>query len=270
VAALGIAWIWIAFAPTAGLVPMLHANGERYVFLSTFGAALVLADAWSVLTRRAGVAIGVIAALLPLALLGQRTAARLPDWRSNHGLFQVEIERDPAFREGYFLVAAELAREGRYDLAAAKLHTVRSGGPVFEGTSSYLNPLAVNELLCSVELARGRHDAVVALEEELARSQPGIARAPSLRTCFGRAHNARGETQRALELYLAAAADLKSDAPPMLYVMIARNHIRLGQDAEGAHWLERARAAGEPALLGQIRRLESRLSTRDGRGASEQ
>jgi len=259
--ALGIAWIWIAYLPTAGLVPMLHANGERYVFLSAFGASLLFALPCASLARRAGPLAGAIAALVVLALLAQRTNARIPEWSSNQSLFAAEIARDPAFREGYFIVASELQRAGQLDQAAAHLRTVLAEGPAFAGTASYLNPLSTHELLCSVELERREYAAIVELEQQLTRRQPGLLRAPTLRACIGQAHDALGHTQIALEHYLGVARELKNSAPPVLHIMIARNHLRLGQTRAARPWVVRARASSgaDPALGPQVQQLERLL-----------
>jgi len=267
VTALGLAWIWIAYGPTAGLVPMLHANGERYLFLSAFGASLIVADLVSALVRRIGPAPGLVLAAVLLAFLAQRTSARIPEWESNLRLFQHEIAREPAYREGYFLVATELAQRGRFAEASHHLRTLLAAGPEFEGTASYSNPLSVHELACSTDLALGRYDAVLALERVLQRTQARIARAPSVSTCIGQAHGALGHTRQALDRFRGATEALGSETPPQLYVMIARSHLRLDEVAEARAWLSRARAAAgaDPSLQSQIRRLAERI----GRASTE-
>jgi len=266
-AAIGIAWIWIAYAPTANLLPQLHANGERYWFLSAFGAGLLAADLAQALLRRAGptaVAITVLAALL---FLGQRTAARLPDWRSNLGLFESEIQRDAAYREAYFLVAHDHFTHGRLADAASALAPLLRDDPVFDGTASYQNPLSVAELACSLAVVQRRYEDVFVLEAQLQRRNPAVLRAPSLRTCIGQASNARGDTRRAVELFRGVAAELGPATPPALPVMIARAHLRLREFDEARVWLERARAAarGDAALQRTIRDLERELPRRTGR-----
>jgi tetratricopeptide (TPR) repeat protein len=261
VTALGLAWIWIAYGPTAGLVPMLHANGERYLFLSAFGASLIVADLVTTLVRRTGPAPGLALAAALLLFLAQRTSARIPEWESNLTLFEHEIAREPAYREGYFLVATELFARGRFEEADRHLRALRAAGPEFEGKASYSNPLSVNELACSTNLALGRYDAVLEFERGLRRTDPGIARAPSVRACVGQAHSALGHTSQALEVYRGVAEALGAETPPRLYVMIARNHFRLGEAAEARAWLRRARAAagGDPSLQSEIRRLADRI-----------
>jgi hypothetical protein len=259
--ALAIAWIWIAYLPTAGLIPMLHANGERYVFLSVFGASLLFAELCTLLARRVSPVAGVIAALVVLAFLAQRTSARIPEWSSNRSLFASEIARDPAFREAYFILGTELQRTGQLDQAATLLRSVLAEGPPFAGTASYLNPLSTHELLCGVELERQQYAAILELERQLASRQPALVRAPTLRACIGQAHDALGHTRIALGHYLGVSNELKNTAPPVLYVMIARNHLRLG-DAAAAHpGVARARAAGgtDSSLLPQLQQLERLL-----------
>jgi len=256
-----LAWIWIAYAPTAGLVPMLHANGERYLFLSAFGASLIVADLVTALVRRTGPVSGLALAAALLLFLGQRTSARIPEWESDLTLFQHEIAREPAYREGYFLVAGELFERGRFAEAAHHLRTLLTAGPEFDGKASYSNPLLVHELACSTDLELGRYDAILALERGLQRTHSGIARAPTVRACFGQAHSALGHTSQALDRFRGAAEALGAETPPQLYVMIARNHLRLGEVAEARAWLHRARTAAgaDPSLKSQIRQLAERI-----------
>jgi hypothetical protein len=52
---------------------------------------------------------------------------------------------------------------------------------------------------------------------------------------------------------------LGSETPPQLYLMIARNHLRVGEVDEARAWLGRAAAGADPSLRGQIRRLADRI-----------
>jgi tetratricopeptide (TPR) repeat protein len=261
ICALGIAWIWIAYLPTAGLLPMLHANGERYWFLSAFGAALIVADLVGVLARRTGPVPATVVALALLAFLAQRTHARLPTWESNLGLIEHEIARDPAFREGYFLVAFEQFQRGRLDEADRALATLLAEGPEFVGTASYWNPLSVSELACGVAFARKDYDRVLELEHELGRRHPGALRAAPLRICIGRARIALGDPAAALAAFESVERELGASAPPGLYLMLARAELLLGHAAPARSWLARARATAGPdrALLTKIVQLERSL-----------
>jgi tetratricopeptide (TPR) repeat protein len=261
ITALGLAWIWIAYAPTAGLLPMLHANGERYLFLSAFGASLIAADLLAALARRVGPGASVVLAAALLAFLAARTSARIPEWESNLGLFQHEIARDPAYREGYFLVASELFERGRFEEADAHLTRLQAQGPEFAGTASYANPLTVNELVCANHLALRRYDEILVFARQLRRSHPGVARAAPVRTCIGQAHNGLGHTRQALEIFRSVAGELGTGTPPALYLMIARGHLRLGEAEQARAWLARARkAAGpDPVLRRKIRELGKRI-----------
>src|SRR5206468_6103310 len=100
-AAAGLAWIWVAFLPTSGLTPLLHARAERNLFLSVFGAALLLGAALGALRRR-GLPEAICAALAAGLVFGlaQRSWARAPDWRSTTELFERDVAADPHHREG--------------------------------------------------------------------------------------------------------------------------------------------------------------------------
>jgi tetratricopeptide (TPR) repeat protein len=261
IAALGIAWIWIAYLPTAGLQPMLHANGERYWFLSAFGAALVVADLASALARRTGRVPATVVALALLAFLSERTLARLPLWESNLRLFENEIARDPAYREGWFLVAAEQYQRGRLHKADRAITTLLADGPEFAGTASYSNPLSVSELACTTKLALHEYDEILEFERDIERRHPRVLRAAPLKTCIGQAHIALGNTSVALATFEAVERELGPNTPPGLYLKIARAHQLLGRSDAARAWVGRARAGAGPdhALLAQIVKFERSL-----------
>jgi len=267
IAALGLAWIWIGFAPTAGLLPQLHASGERYLFFSAMGAALLLAElgarwlpgappAW----RRA---LAPVAALLLLAGLAERTRARLPAWSSTQALFETDLARDPAYREGYFMLGAKALEAGRYAEASRRIAPLLANDPRFDGTAGYLNWLSLAELACLADLGRQDFAGILELEARWLREFPALARAPTLRICAAQAHDGLGRTQQALEGYLGVAGELGDATPPGLFVVIARDLVSLGRTGEARPWLVRARAAAgaDPALLGQIQALESGLGS---------
>jgi hypothetical protein len=266
IAALGLAWIWIAFAPTAGLLPLLHASGERYLFLSSFGAALLLAElgmrwlpgpppAW-----RRRLAPGL--ALLLLLGLAERTRARLPDWSSTETLFQTDLARAPNFREAYFILGVKDAEAGRFAEASQRIAPLLSNDPRFQGSAGYLNWLSLAELACLSSLGRQDFAGVLALEARWQREFPALARAPSFRVCAAQARDGLGRTAEALESYLSVANELGAAAPTGLYIVIARNLVALDRGEEAAPWLARARAAAptDPAVLGQLQAIESALA----------
>jgi len=261
IAALGIVWIWIAYLPTAGLLPMLHANGERYWFLSAFGAALIVADLATALARRTGRVPATVVALALLAFLSERTLTRLPLWESNLSLFEDEIARDPAYREGWFLVAAEQLRRGRLHKADHAITTLLAEGPEFAGTASYWNPLSVSELACSIRLALHEYDAVLEFERDLERRYPIVLRAAPLKTCIGQAHIALGNTALALATFEAVERELGPETPPGLYLKIARAHRLLGEIEAARSWVTRARRGVGPdrVLREQIVQFERSL-----------
>ena len=66
-AVLGLAWIWLAYLPSANLIPAAHPWAERYIFLSVFGMALLLADLVPLLLSRVPApARSAVAAVLAL------------------------------------------------------------------------------------------------------------------------------------------------------------------------------------------------------------
>ena len=265
IAALGLAWIWIAFAPTAGLLPLLHASGERYLFLSSFGAALLLAALgmrWLSGAPPAGRRnLALALALLMLVGLAQRTRARLPAWTSTQTLFETDLAREPAYREAYFMLGVNAAEKGRFAEASQRIAPLLSNDPRFQGTAGYLNWLSLSELACLASLGRQDFEGVLALEKRWQREFPALTRAPSFRICAAQAREGLGRTAEALESYLAVAGELGATAPTGLYVVIARDLALLGRGEEARPWLARARAAApaDATLLGQVQAIESTL-----------
>jgi hypothetical protein len=280
ISALGIVWIWIAFAPTAGLFPNLHATGERYVYLSCFGTALLLADGVPALIARTVpqlrriLLIGMaVACILGLA---QRTWIRLPDWQSTARLFGTAVERDPEYREGHYLLALDEFERGLFSAAAKRLlpllePAVHSPGPQgsVRETTSYLNPLSTFELACANRLAMQDYAGVIALDRIASRQHHPTRGVATFRTCVGQAMNALGDTESAQKIYLSVAAELGASAPPRLALMITRNWIKLGRASEARHSLRSARdaVARAPHLEAQLTRLTARLNALEAASA---
>jgi hypothetical protein len=262
VAALGLAWIWIAFLPTSNLLPQLHGRAERYLFLSVFGAALFVVDllalAASRLPRRASGAAFAAAGIVLVALLAQRSIVRTPAWQSTLSLFEEDVARDPRFREGREQLALALVRTGRNMEAAEHLAKLTGEPSLFAGTSSFVNPVGVEQLHCQNQLALGRAADVLARQERLRATQPALADVAGVRVCFGQAHEALGQPREALAIYLDVTRGLPGDPPPALSLMIARVYATLGRGSEASEWLERARRTGprEPAFARQLDAVE--------------
>jgi tetratricopeptide (TPR) repeat protein len=266
IAAFALAWIWIAFAPTSGLLPLLHASGERYLFLSSFGAALLLAGlgmhwlpvqppAWR---RRLAPAL----ALLVLFVLAERTRTRLPAWSSTETLFKIDLARAPNFREAYFMLGVKAAEAGRFAEASERIAPLLSNDARFQGTAGYLNWLSLAELACLSSLGRQDFADVLALEARWQRELPAVARAPGFRVCAAQARDGLGRTAEAVETYLAVAGELGAAAPTGLYIAIARDLAALGRGEEARPWLQRARdsAPADAAVLAQVQAIESALA----------
>jgi len=272
IATLGLAWIWIAFAPTSGLLPLLHASGERYLYLSAFGAALLLADLGARSAARSPrLRLAVLAAaVLLLAGLAERSWARLPAWRSTRTLFEGDVARDPAYREAYFVLALEAFEAGRFAEAEEWITPLLVRDGRFDGTASYLNWLSLAELACQNRLATRDFEAILALDEHWSRGFPTLARAPSFRICVAHAHDGLGDPASALGSYLEAARELGDAGPAPLPLWIARELVRLDRPEEARRWLERAGRAGDPVVRREARELAARLgpSRRLPRGAS--
>lgn len=268
VAAFGLAWIWIAYLPSANLLPQIHAQGERYLYLSSFGAALLLADVVPRLLRtrasRAGLAVAACAGLVVVGFLAERTWARAPDWRSSLVLFGTDTQRDPYFREGRYHLAKALYEAQRYGAADAQLAWLMSQGADRSAQWSYLNEIGVYQLACRTRVSWGKPQRALELMDSLAARQPGVARVPNLQTCRAQALQALGEHGRAAELLLAVAGELPEEPSAGLSLLVATSLAHLGRADEARSWLARAEAAAgpDPRMRFEIRRVGRMLRER--------
>ncbi len=208
-AAAALAWIWIAFLPTSGLVPLLHARAERNLFLPLFGAALLWGCALAALRRRpAQHALATLLAALLVLALAERTLARTPAWRSTLALFEGDVAGDPRHREGRTnLIVAHLSA-GRTDEAKRELDVLASQRPAQEGWHSYLLEASLRELVCLVN-ARASADAdTLRLYPPNARTASEVWLAPGFHACFAEALERLGRCDDALPIYTALSMGL--------------------------------------------------------------
>ena len=264
VAALGLAWIWIAFLPTSGVVPLLHARAERNLCLSIFGVALVWPAAAAPLLRAAwprvprAVAAGLAA--VAVVALAQRSWARIPDWRSDLSLFERDAARDPLYREGMYELAIALFEAGRGDEAKRQLEVLLDLDSEFTGRSSYLRKVDVFELYCHVNRElRSDPDTLRLFDERLGgRIHPNSM--PGFLFCTAHALEGAGRAEEALEIYTQLMPQGGQRGQLIFSVAIARCHARLGRYAEARRWLARAESTrvGDPAVdeeIQNVRRL---------------
>jgi tetratricopeptide (TPR) repeat protein len=264
VAAFGLAWIWIAFLPTANLFPQIHARAERYWFLSVFGWALLAVDLFDALAARAAprarasVAAGVGVALA--LFLAGRTWTRTPDWQSTESLFRADLVRDPDFREGRFHLAGVLIAARRFGEADAELRRLREAPGARTG---YVNAIGVEQLACAVDVGLGRNAQALADFARAERDVPGAAADPGLRSCAAQALEAMGRSAEAAAFYERVVASLGASEPPAaVSLALARNLAKLGRRDEARAWLERARRTAPPrdvAFDFQLRQVEKQL-----------
>jgi hypothetical protein len=200
IAAFALAWIWIAFLPTSGLAPLLHARAERNLFLSAFGAALLLPCAAARLRQlRAPPALPAALAVVAVVGLSERTWRRQPDWRSTAALFATDVAAEPRYREGRLNLMAALVKAG--DLPAAKRHVdvlVDQRAP--QGWTSYALDSSLLEAACLVNQAVGRDPDTLRLVET-APPAGGVGQMPGFYACYAGALEREGRCDQAGPLY---------------------------------------------------------------------
>jgi tetratricopeptide (TPR) repeat protein len=203
--------------------------------------------------------VAPLLALLVLAGLAERTHARLPAWSSTQKLFELDLARDPAYREAYFVLGSEAFRAGRFAEAGDRIAPLLAMDARFDASAGYLNWLSLAELACLTGLGRQDFAGILDLETRWLRDFPALARAPTVRICAAQARDGLGRTAQALEGYLSVANELGAGTPPPLFLAIARDLAVLGRRAEALEWLARARAGADAALLGPLQALETAL-----------
>ena len=260
VAAIALAWIWIAFLPTSGLAPLLHARAERNLFLSTFGLALLLPCAGSWLrSLRAPPALVTALAIALLCVLSERTLRRQPDWRSTTTLFERDLAGDPRHREGRLNLIVAHVKAG--DLPAAKRHVdvlVSQRSP--EGWTSYALDASLLETACLVNRAVGRDaDTLSVIEAEPAHG--GVAQMPAFYDCYAGALERLGKHDRALPIYETLHRRAPAGESAGFALGAARCHGALGAREEALAWLARIDPAAvlRPSVARQSAEIRASL-----------
>jgi tetratricopeptide (TPR) repeat protein len=266
VAALGLAWIWIAYLPTSGVVPLLHARAERNLCLSIFGAALLWPALGAPLLRalwpQAPRAVAAGLAAVVVLGLAERSHARIPDWRSDLALFGSDTARDPLYREGKYELAVALYEAGRSAEARAELEALLALGPAFAGHASYLRTSDVWEVYCIVNRSLGADaDVVRFFDERFGGRTERADSLPGLFFCTAGALERVGRVAKALDIY-TRLLQLGGERERVVFgVAIARCHAELGQYAEARRWLARSASPRlrDPAVAAEIRDVRRRI-----------
>jgi len=248
IAAFGLAWLWIAFLPTANLVPMIHARADRYQFLSVCGATLLVVALapdllrWITPTRRYLI-LGV-ATFTAVIGMTQLTRERLPDWQSTTTLFKHDVEADPRFREGRFHLALHLHNERRYKEADIQLQTLLGQVETDATVLSNVNIAGLYQLSCDNNFALHKYHEAVAVAQRIADTHPNFGYYAGIRDCLGQSLEALKRPREAQDVYLGIIKELPGDPPAGLSMEIARTYAVLHQPAEARAWLKRADRQG--------------------------
>lgn len=261
IAAFGLAWLWIAFLPTANLVPMIHARADRYLFLSVCGAVLLIVALapdllrWLAPVRRRVVL--AIAVLATTAGLTKVTLARIPDWQSTMTLFEHDVAFDPRFREGRFYIALHLYNERQHQEADIPLQTLLQQVEEETDVLSNVNIAGLYQLSCNNKLALRKYAEAETIALDIADKRPDLGYFAGIRDCLGQALEAQKKYHEARDVYLAIVKNLPVTPPAGLSLEIARTYARLNEPDKAHNWLKRAETKGlnNKTLLGEARRI---------------
>lgn len=262
--ALGLAWLWIAFLPTSGLVPLLHAHTERNLFGSVFGVALLWTAAARALRRRGapGPLVAALGALL-VAGLAERSVARAPDWRSTRALFERDVARDAHHREGRFNLAIELANEGR--IAEAKHHVdvlVEQRGE--RAWSSFLLDEALLEVACQVYARSGDDAVTLRLLDEVREPTLQSWLMPGFHQCAAGALERASRPNEAMAIYAQLYRFTPTHQRAPLALDLARSALAAGRPDEARRWLAEVPRRGPLARAAAPLRVRLRRARDSG------
>jgi thioredoxin-like negative regulator of GroEL len=178
----------------------------------------------------------VALAVLPVAMLGQRTWQRLPDWQTTTTLFERDVAGDPHYREGGYQLAAALHMAGRDTEAKTYVDAVIAQRTERDRFASEVFQPGVLELACRINDRLERpEDTIRLVEVDLVGTS--VEMQPGLYFCYAAALEPLGRCRESLEIYHQLAA---SDPDhPAFIVSIARCHARLGDASEARAWLDR-------------------------------
>ncbi len=268
VAAFALAWVWLAFLPTSGLVPLLHLRSERNLFLSVFGAALLLPCA-AIPLRRLGASRALCAAagVLALLFLAQRSWQRTPDWRSTRALFTRDLAADPYHREGRMNLALEALADGRPAEALPQVERLLAQRAERDRIASFLRDEALFELACLVYREVGQDAAALALYEHELAADAALFSNPGFFECLAPILERSGRSERAARVHAGLFQISRGD--PRFALGAARNHAAAGQLDAARAWLARIppKAVATPQAAQQIARIRQQIEAAAPPGA---
>ena len=241
--ALGWTWMWVAFLPMSGIVPLTHVRAERQMTLPVLGSAFFAATLVRVVSasardERARRSLALVVAVATVGVLGWRTSVRVPDWQSDLSLFGADVARDPYYREGHFVLATTHAEAGRYEDAREALLALAAANDAFGSRVGFIRQEGATRLFCEVNLELGHEtDTLELLGAQLAPDSPALEAAPALFLCGARSLEGTGRPREALALYRALYDAVGPD--PRVVLGRARVHAALGHENTARIWLRR-------------------------------
>ncbi|MFP4056085.1 MAG: tetratricopeptide repeat protein [Candidatus Brocadiia bacterium] len=225
-----LGWWFLLLLPVSNLVPLSMLIAERYLYLPLLGAGAYGAELVASLARRRG-ALVVACSALVVGLLGTATVERNRTWRNSMVFWKEAVERWPDSPVTRLGLASAYVDANRPERAWGQYLEVASHA----GTALSRNP---------------EHERFI---------RAGLERCSER---LGRLLEARGERERALEVY-ATALSLRPDDIE-LRAQLARAYERYGMVEEARAQVEAiAEAEGDvPGLEQWLERLERKASWR--------
>ncbi len=252
----GVAWFLLTLLPVANILPLFESAMEHFAYLPSVG--LVVASVAFGRALLKGRAARITACCFVAGLLGARTVARNPDWKSEETFWRVTTRDTPSAR-AFNNLGLHLHEAGRLEEAAETLARVRALEPNLPSSHSNLGVALA---------AQGRRAEALSLFEQALQMNPLHAEslfnlAMLLETNeAGERYGPGFHAQRAIEAY----GDLLEAHPDHAegWTNLGVLHERLNQPHEAARAFERAIEA-DPALPQPHAFLASMLWSRNER-----
>jgi tetratricopeptide (TPR) repeat protein len=189
-------WLGAALLPAANLVPLPRFRSPHYGYFAALPLAALIVLALRACSGRRAPWLRTALGLFVVAGAGATLLGGFR-FRDDVHLFEPEVARDPAFREGHAELGAHWLRLGQFDRAAFHLERARTSTP---GFIAYADRASILINLAGARLGKGLAEEADRLLQEASLLSPAPAQARLI--AYNRALIAarRGEHERVIGL----------------------------------------------------------------------